>query len=69
MWVATDKDGRQRLFQREKPWRESYDEEKTVSHWSNWDYSLELKPKFFPDLKWEDEPIEVELVKKEKKGE
>lgn len=75
MWVATDKDGRQRLFQGNKPWRESYGEyawresygeyDREPSLWTNWEYSLELISPLFPDLKWDDEPIEVELVRKE----
>jgi hypothetical protein len=65
MWVATDKDGRQLLFQGNKPWRESYGEyDRELSHWTNWEYSLELISPLFPDLKWDDEPIEVELVRK-----
>jgi hypothetical protein len=65
MWVATDKDGRQRLFQGNKPWRESYGEyDREPSLWTNWEYSLELISPLFPDLKWDDEPIEVELVRK-----
>ena len=65
MWVARYKDGELDLY-RNKPQRcdaigwshenwDSYDE-----HW------IQLDSKLFPDLTWNDEPIEVELVRKNK---
>lgn len=66
MWVATDLDGRQRLFQGGKPWRDSYEEEKTLTHWTNWNYTFTFMPKIFPNQTFNNEPIEVELIEKVK---
>lgn len=61
MFVARDKDGELTLFPA-KPVRACGD--------SWWDDQTErfflLEPWLFPDLTWEDEPIEVELIKKER---
>lgn len=67
MWVARDKDGELNLY-KAKPQRsdaigynhESWDTLKFD------DNGIELDPKLFPDLTWDDEPIEVELVRKNK---
>lgn len=59
MWVARDKDGKL-WFYREKPRR--------VKDGGYWvlddisDYECVLPEDLFPYLKWEDEPIEVELT-------
>lgn len=63
MWVARDKDGCLNLFS-SKPVKE-----KDVDWWEladieNDEEFMELNPELFPDLRWEDEPIEVELVSK-----
>lgn len=68
MWIARDKDGDLTLFS-SKPHR------CTDVGWNNesWDVSsmddftdvMILDPNMFPDLTWEDEPIEVELVTKQ----
>lgn len=60
MWVARDKDGELILFYN-KPFRLEYDRWATT--WINW---MKLDSKLFPDLTWDDEPIEVELVRKNK---
>lgn len=68
MWVARDKDGDLNLFSH-KPHRctdvgwdnESWD---VVSEDNLIDFML-INPNMFPDLTWEDEPIEVELVVKQ----
>lgn len=62
IWIARDASGMLCAF-REKPHRAEYDE-----YWitaSDYDYST-LREDWFPDLTWEDEPIE--LVVKTKKS-
>lgn len=66
MWVATDLDGRQRLFQGSKPWRDAYEEERTLTRWNNWNYTLTLEPKIFSNQTFCDEPIEIVLLDKDK---
>ena len=68
MWIARDKDKKLYLFTT-KPRR--------VSEWGEWwsvdspqNYNCSelcegLSEGLFPDLRWEDEPIEVDLVRKE----
>lgn len=65
MWVARDKDGCLCLFEN-KPWRQMIDK-----MWLDFpcyiDYKYEpytgcleqLDPDLYPDLTWEDEPIEI----------
>ena len=62
MWVARDKDDMLFLY-KTKPKRDNIFED--------WDMSLygdcmKLNKKLFPKLKWEDEPIEVELKEAQK---
>lgn len=68
MWVARDKDGELSLYTH-KPHRSN------VPGWNHesWDIVcgekefcdfLDLDPTLFPDLTWDDEPIEVEIVRK-----
>ena len=69
MWIARDKDGQLTLFTN-KPHR------CTDVGWDNesWDVvsmdeftdTMILNPNLFPNLTWEDEPIEVELTLKKK---
>ncbi len=63
IWIARDKDGTLHLFS-----------ECPVRYFNVWMQRLsievcigELPTALFPDLKWEDEPIEVKLVRKEEK--
>lgn len=59
-WVARDKD--------EKIWVYETCPEK-YSDWQQWvgnDGSMRLDQKSFPDLKWEDEPVEVEITIRKK---
>lgn len=73
MWVARDKDGYLSLFT-DKPPRRGKD---IGFHSERWYYdtasiseftdSMKLNPKLFPDLTWNDEPVEVELVIKKRK--
>ena len=66
MWVARDKNGTVWLYTN-KPIRSSMfsrwnvDSENSLLHTNEW---MEIDRDLFPDLKWEDEPIEVELIKK-----
>lgn len=61
MWVARDKDGTLNLYLI-KPIR---DVEEGIWHTDDWEYPesefLSIY-NIFPDLKWEDEPLEVGLV-------
>ena len=65
MWVARDKDGQLTLFS-DKPHRcmevglknESWD----IVAMNAFTDMMVLNSDVFPDLTWEDEPIEVELV-------
>lgn len=58
MWVARDKDGTLCLFYYEKPKR-------TTRSWiDSCEKYIIMDKRKFSDLKWEDEPIEVELIKK-----
>lgn len=59
MWVARDKDGELVLY-KGKPVR-SHSKDKWVSFGVNWE-NFTIDESLFPDLKWEDEPIEVELT-------
>lgn len=62
MYVARDKDGDLYLY-KDHPLKcsESWQPSKTSNDW------IKLYPSLFPEVKWEDEePTEVELVKKEK---
>ena len=59
MWVARDEDGSLWLFQT-KPVR-------NFDNWNTEDFVsdfMKIDPTLFPDLKFEDEPIEVELARK-----
>lgn len=59
MWVARDKDTSLTLFTGLKPVR-------SEEHgWWWMDENLwKIDPSLFPDLKWEDEPIEIDFVQK-----
>lgn len=62
MWVARDKDGWGGLhLWKVKPTRGNYCWKTKYSG----DDSFQLDDALFPDLKWEDEPIEVDLFNKE----
>lgn len=59
-WVARDSvedafNGCGLILHCKKPWR-------TGGEWSNQTIAMHLPWNMFPDLKWEDEPIEVELT-------
>lgn len=59
MWVARDKDGTLCCYFYERP--------KRLTNWwlDSFERYIIMDKEKFPDLKWEDEPIEVELIKKE----
>jgi len=63
MWVARDNDGELTLY-KNKPHRCKLPGWNQESWDSGDDYWIELDPKLFPDLTWDDEAIEVELVRK-----
>lgn len=65
-WVARDDDGTLAIHY-EKPRRVCYYNNEIVSDGTPWVWENEagyglLPVKIFPDLKWEDEPLEVELT-------
>lgn len=62
MWVARDKDGELVLY-KGRPVRGSLDKDKWVSFGSTWE-NFTIDESLFPSLKWEDEPLEVDLVEK-----
>lgn len=57
-WVARDEDGALYVFA-SRPQRAKGIYKEDI--WDNGDAALPLPKSIFPDLKWEDEPIEVEL--------
>lgn len=62
-WVAKDKDGETTIHK-------NYPERRECYWWSdenNCQEDYNLDSDLFPDLKWEDEPLEVELIIKTKK--
>lgn len=69
MWVARDKDECLWLFI-DKPIRSQKNdwwEVDTQNSLLRDDDCLQIDEELFPDLSWEDEPIEVDLVRKEEK--
>lgn len=64
-WVAVDSDimdNRRVSFFSQKPVRDLLTEHKYWAATLPYYESVRLSPDAFPDLRWEDEPIEVELV-------
>ena len=55
MWVARDKNGKLYLF---TVFPERYDSEWNSGDWKS---QMEIPSSLFPNLKWENEPLEVEL--------
>lgn len=69
MWVARDKDECLWLYI-DKPIRSQTQiwwEVDTINSLLRDDDCMEIDGDLFPDLSWEDEPIEVDLVRKEEK--
>lgn len=58
MWIARDKDGTLCVYPYEKPKRI------TMSWIDSFERYFIIDKRKFPDLRWEDEPIEVELKPK-----
>jgi hypothetical protein len=56
LWVARDRDGLLLLYSETPKRRDSY--------WYTQEEAFYISIDLFPNLKWEDEPMEVELVKK-----
>lgn len=66
-WVCRDEDGRLCLYQNE-PEREMYDFN-PKGYWTDrTNQYIDFPPTLFPDLTWDDDPQEVELVVKRKKN-
>ncbi|MBP3511152.1 MAG: hypothetical protein J6K19_03825 [Prevotella sp.] len=68
-WVARDMDGYISLFQ-ERPTRDTCDKGDIPYGFGgdNTGYYIELPTTSFPDLTWESEPLEVEIIIKRKKN-
>lgn len=69
MWVARDKDEDLWLYT-DKPKRSQTNcwwEADTQTNPLDADEVMLINRELFPDLSWEDEPIEVDLVRKEEK--
>ena len=64
-FVARDKDGQLCIFYGDKPHRGGCDRWWHPEHCPTGDW-MNLPEKMFPELKWEDEPIEVELTIRKK---
>lgn len=60
MWIARDKNGSLWLYN-EKPIRNEEEEDWTIATPTDTAVGT-LDTNMFPELKWEDEPIEVDLV-------
>lgn len=66
-WVGRDQDGNLPLFVGSKPYKPEGMDYWSVPHGRSLEY-LNLNPALFPDLTWESEPLEVELLIKRKKN-
>lgn len=62
-WVGRDQDGNLPLFVGSKPYKQEGMDYWSVPHGRSLEY-LNLNPALFPDLTWESEPEEVELILK-----
>lgn len=65
-WVARDEDGRIYLYE-DEPKRENGKPYGKPSEWVSENIMTKLSVASFPDLTWESDPIEVELIIKRKK--
>ena len=67
MWIARDKNGTLWLYIDRPIWSSIFErwevdiEKSLLGSFGH----MEIDGDLFPDLEWEDEPIEVELIKKE----
>lgn len=67
-WVARDKDGLLSLFRLYRPER-GYDYNGEFGEWgTSIGYKMTIPNRLFPDLTWDDDPIEVEIIIKRKKN-
>lgn len=66
-WVAKDKDGGDVNMHCTKPFRYKCE---NIEYWIDGNAAYKLAPSFvnklFPDLTWEDEPVEIEITVKRK---
>jgi hypothetical protein len=60
IFVARDQDNQLFLYS-SKPWRYSDGSYKWANAWNSNDPAIPIDETLFPDLKWESEPLEVEL--------
>lgn len=60
IFVARDQDNQLFLYS-SKPWRYSDGSYKWANAWNSNDLAILIDETLFPDLKWESEPLEVEL--------
>ena len=69
MYVARDKDGVLHVFNNQPTRQYPYKGSDKCGWWfeSTTYTQMPISTDLFPELRWEDEPIEVELVRKEEK--
>lgn len=67
-WVARDEDGRIYLYE-DEPKRENGKPYGKPSEWVSENIMTKLSVASFPDLTWESDPIEVEIIIKERRNE
>lgn len=63
IWIARDKNGRLNAFT-EKPQRDETHWKPSTDYLTCFDWN-ELEESWFPELNWEDEPIELVIKEKE----
>ena len=61
MWIARDEDGLLNLFLKEKPYHKVYER---IIVWTNEWGDVGLENDLFPEVTFENSPMEVELVLK-----
>lgn len=67
-WVARNKNGLPSLFRLYRPER-GYDYNGDFGEWgTSIGYQMTIPNRLFPDLTWESEPLEVEIILKRKKN-
>ena len=66
MWVATNENGHQYLHNSEKKPVRGKDLVTNNGAWESNGFQIIITQLFFPNLKWEDEPVKLEIVDKEK---
>ena len=67
MWIARDEDGSLRIYN-DEPIRSCIDDKWTIDFSKTlYDECMAIDDDLFPELKWEDEPLEIKLIKRKRK--